>query len=276
MNNVELRALYEQRIARQAPKPISVDIVDEDAEFDRWTVELIHRPGAHLGSHVWESSVVLAAFLRRHVTALAKHIDATTVLELGSGCGLAGIAAAYLLPQCRVVLTDHDKLVPLLQSSIDLQPIANLSAAVRIQSHSSCNLKRMLIYSQIHNYQPFDWNESIELLPSSDIIIAADVIYHPDSVMPLARTVLALASSAAKLFILAYRVRHAATEQPFFDRLFELHSDWMVWCWDPLVRTSTTSCPFGAFSKVTMPIQVSELPIRPLVFLFQWKPCSCK
>ena len=43
----------------------------------------------HHGSHLWPSSVVLAAVLHRTQMAAGKR-----VLELGSGCGLPGMVAA--------------------------------------------------------------------------------------------------------------------------------------------------------------------------------------
>ena len=74
-------------------------------------IRLAEATGASFGARIWPSSKLLVA----HLAALAGGEEAGAVagkrvLELGSGVGLAGIAAAAL--GARVVMTDKDEVSP--------------------------------------------------------------------------------------------------------------------------------------------------------------------
>jgi predicted nicotinamide N-methyase len=58
------------------------------------------------GGSVWESAVVLAHFLASHTCGTPEWWRQKRVLELGAGCGLAGLVAAALGAR-EVVLTDR-------------------------------------------------------------------------------------------------------------------------------------------------------------------------
>mmetsp|Transcript_680 Transcript_680/g.2488 ORF Transcript_680/g.2488 Transcript_680/m.2488 type:complete len:264 (+) Transcript_680:275-1066(+) len=67
-----------------------------------WGVQICEEYGTALGSHVWNGSVVLGAFLLEH----RAFEPSLRVVELGAGCGLAGILAAKM--GARVALTERD------------------------------------------------------------------------------------------------------------------------------------------------------------------------
>ena len=55
------------------------------------------------GKRLWEAGIVLSRFLAENPELL----KGKSVLEVGSGCGVAGISAAKLCKPARVVLTDY-------------------------------------------------------------------------------------------------------------------------------------------------------------------------
>lgn len=124
------------------------------------------------------------------------------VIELGSGCGIAGIALAQLAP-CHVLLTDLPEAMEILSLNISVARLAKGS-----------ELDKM----------PLDWEEAY---PSSlhnmpfDIVLVSDCTYNPDSLPALVRTVSAITSvSPDILVVVAMKVRHAS-ETVFFDLMAE-------------------------------------------------------
>ncbi|CAN0354302.1 unnamed protein product, partial [Hapterophycus canaliculatus] len=57
------------------------------------------------GHYVWPAAPALAAYLVDRKSALPR---GGKCLELGAGCGLAGLVAAQLPSTTAVVFTDHD------------------------------------------------------------------------------------------------------------------------------------------------------------------------
>ncbi|KAJ1463241.1 hypothetical protein M885DRAFT_107554 [Pelagophyceae sp. CCMP2097] len=76
--------------------------VPKSARARRAGVQICEEYGTALGSHVWNGSVVLGAFLLEH----RAFEPSLRVVELGAGCGLAGILAAKM--GARVALTERD------------------------------------------------------------------------------------------------------------------------------------------------------------------------
>jgi predicted nicotinamide N-methyase len=77
------------------------------------------------------------------------------VLELGSGTGLVGIAAALLEPSADVWVTDQEVLLDLMQVNAELNvPGGNLHVA------------------------ELNWGEEISTVPTDvDVVLAADCVY---------------------------------------------------------------------------------------------------
>lgn len=325
--------------------------VDETGDYNAsvdcdWRVELMQRPGAHLGAHVWESAYTLCDFMRAHLVDLVGFLSSTTavaagsaaphpmpsssamstIIELGSGCGLGGVVAARIMDavegSARIVLTDQAPLVPLLRDTVALQP-----------SHS--NRGQPCLQSSCMRVIDFDWGEDAHALlrrvpalysaTSSQaaeeqcsaplLVIAADIVYHPASVPLLIRTVRRLGGASSSFasspdshaaepvmqcLCLAYRRRHAPTEQPFFDAL---PAEWRIWTWTgdsgnappkeethasarsafldscavhepPSLNAESASCrvcrllsPHRGFRRVRGSVNVESLPLRPVLFL---------
>lgn len=120
-------------------------------------------------------------------------------LELGSGCGIVGIALAELLPQCSVLLTDLPEVEDIVMQ--------NIAAAKPAQS------------SKIE-YQNLDWDEP---LPENlwhepiDLILVSDCTYNADSLPALVSVLDRLVQSSPNVLILVALKRRHESEAIFFD-----------------------------------------------------------
>lgn len=114
------------------------------------------------------------------------------ILELGAGIGLTGLQLATVLPNTRVLLTDLDTALPLLQRNADLnQGSLAPNTTVQIQR---------LAWADSHDIaMALEWyhqcNAGDESSPVPLLILAADCVYWEELHMPLEKTLWALLSS---------------------------------------------------------------------------------
>ena len=121
------------------------------------------------------------------------------VLELGSGCGIAGLTLASLQPNCHMWLTDLPESMDLLQLNIQES----------IPAAGSQLLGQVLVWGQ-----DFSLDTGEEQL---DLILVSDCTYNTDSIPALVKTFATLlAQSPAALIVVATKVRHVS-ELIFFD-----------------------------------------------------------
>jgi len=118
-----------------------------------------------VGLQSWASSIVLAERLCGDLTTFFGH-DAyrpgLRILELGAGTGMLTIVASKLLPAATIVATDYHPDV-----------LANLCSNIATNAPSG---------SSLISLHTLDWSQPPVSPPfndSFDIILAADVIYHP-------------------------------------------------------------------------------------------------
>lgn len=142
------------------------------------------------GGSVWPPAHALVQLLdaaedgvtSKHPGALSRPtLASASVLELGAGCGLSGIAAAHLGAR-RVVLSDLPVALPTLRANVlanGFQPQAALGSE---PGHSSPTIEVTAL----------DWTAASQPLLSNgktfDLILAAECLYHEDMVLPLLRT----------------------------------------------------------------------------------------
>ncbi|KAJ2310770.1 hypothetical protein IWW54_003011, partial [Coemansia sp. RSA 2705] len=143
-----------------------------------------------VGATVWDAGLVLAKYLDRQTAEGRLDLAGKTVLELGAGTGIVGIALARLQPQSTVVLTDKQELVPLLERNIALNGAQNASA------------------------QRLDWTEADGIGCTPDVILVSDGIWARDLHQPLA-DVLQHTAGADTRVLLAYETRAFADEAEF-------------------------------------------------------------
>uniref|UniRef100_A0A0E0DJ43 Methyltransferase small domain-containing protein n=1 Tax=Oryza meridionalis TaxID=40149 RepID=A0A0E0DJ43_9ORYZ len=135
------------------------------------TLAVAERDGTHdpatgralTGSWLWDSSLVLASHLASCVHH--HHLRGATVLELGAGTGLPGIAAVACLGAARCVLTDVRPLLPGLRTNADANGLTAEQADVR-------ELR----------------GEQLEPGVQVDVVLMSDVFYDPEDMPAMAAT----------------------------------------------------------------------------------------
>lgn len=136
---------------------------------------------------------------------LAKLLQRSTphgpsILELGSGCGIAGLQLADLCPTSDVLLTD-------------------LPDAMDIMNH---NVERAKFVSNRGKIATaiLDWDESLPERVAKrrfDLVIVSDCTYNPDSIPKLVKTLNSVADDSPNaLIVVSLKVRHDS-EAIFFD-----------------------------------------------------------
>ncbi|KAG0638483.1 putative methyltransferase-domain-containing protein [Tuber brumale] len=168
--------------------------------------------GESIARHIWDGGLALTVYLAQNILTSevnngGKRLDAIDkilglpedleVLELGSGCGIVGLALASLYKNCRVTLTD----LPLAEEII-----------VR-------NLRCSGLQGNV-NFKPLDWDQNIpENFTAKPIrlIVVADCTYNASSAPSLVRVLAELSRrSPGAVTLLAHKRRHDS-EDVFFQ-----------------------------------------------------------
>lgn len=120
------------------------------------------------------------------------------VVELGAGCGIAGIALASMLPNCSVLLTDLPEVEDIITRNINAAQLATMSSL---------------------HYQNLDWDDPPnELCPQSiELILVSDCTYNADSLPALVSTLDRLVRTSPEAIILVALKRRHDSETAFFD-----------------------------------------------------------
>ncbi|CAD6191755.1 unnamed protein product [Caenorhabditis auriculariae] len=156
------------------------------------------------GLSVWQASCDLANLMR------TMYLENKTVVELGAGCGLAGIATAAFFPTSTVYLTDFDEnVIDRISSNIEINRSQN----------STCHNAHV---------KKLDWKEGYDLDESTfgnvDVVIAADVVYDRELLRSLCVTVRRiLETSRCSYAIFASTLRDSATLDSFLETLGKTH-----------------------------------------------------
>lgn len=116
------------------------------------------------GSWIWDSSLVLASHLAS--AHLQLQLRGSTVLELGAGTGLPGIAAVACLGAARCVLTDVKPLLPGLSANAEVNGLTAAQADVR----------------------ELRWGDQLESELQVDVVLMSDVFYDPEDMPAMAAT----------------------------------------------------------------------------------------
>lgn len=123
----------------------------------------------------------------------------SSIIELGSGCGIVGLEAARLCPRSNVFLTDLPDAMNILEQNVNKTDAATrgrVSAVV-------LDWDNPLPYEIARNHY--------------NLVIVSDCTYNPDSGPALVNTLAAiLTKSPAALIIVSMKIRHES-EAIFFD-----------------------------------------------------------
>ncbi|KAH7691976.1 Lysine methyltransferase protein [Dioscorea alata] len=151
----------------------------------------------HLGTTVWDASMVFVKFLEKNSRKgrfCPSKLKGKRAIELGAGCGLAGLGMALL--GCDVVSTDQVEVLPLLMRNVQ----RNMSWIMQANPSESVGAVEVV---------ELDWGNKDHIrsvCPPFDYIIATDVVYAEHLLDPLVETILALAGPRTTILI-GYEIR---------------------------------------------------------------------
>ncbi|GMI74841.1 hypothetical protein like AT5G44170 [Hibiscus trionum] len=165
----------------------------------------------HVGTSVWNGSLVLAKFVERwappsptttgtnnpYSELLDFHSRRRRAIELGTGCGAAGMAF-HLLGLQDIILTDISPVMPALKHNLK-----------RNKPVLGKNMKTSVLY----------WNNKDQIRavnPPFDVVIAADVVYIEESVGHLVGAMEALVADDG-VVLLGYQVRSPEADKLFWE-----------------------------------------------------------
>mmetsp|Transcript_32158 Transcript_32158/g.76454 ORF Transcript_32158/g.76454 Transcript_32158/m.76454 type:complete len:401 (+) Transcript_32158:54-1256(+) len=149
-------------------------------------LKLEQSPGSdHLGTTVWDASIVLAKYLEKNAARgplSRRAVKGKTVIELGAGVGLAGLSAALLQPKS-VSMTDTAEMLPLMRRNVE----KNLG---REAPAGTAGVPRVGADVPVPECVELDWRDAGARgrLGTFDFVIAADCVYHPGLAESFLRT----------------------------------------------------------------------------------------
>ncbi|KAF8422895.1 putative methyltransferase-domain-containing protein [Tirmania nivea] len=170
------------------------------------TLRVWEETGESIARHIWDGGIALAAYLAQYhqsnegslalLQEKLREAKQLKVLELGSGCGIVGLALAALRGSCHVLLTDLPSAEEISQRNLQ---------------HSQKQLQGDV------SFQILDWDDPVPPSTSPDIILIADCTYNPDSAASLVRAIEKCVNGSRETIIaLAHKKRHDS-ETLFFD-----------------------------------------------------------
>ncbi|KAG6380795.1 putative methyltransferase-domain-containing protein [Boletus reticuloceps] len=169
------------------------------------------------GLRTWRASLVLAQYLVQHPYL----VNASNVLELGSGTGFIGILVASLQLQTATPTVDR-KMPSVYLTDVNSTVLVRCRNNVRLPCNKSSPHPNM-------QYKSLDWLDSLsgqENLESFfseakvDIVLGADIVFDPALVPPLVKTIfLALLPEPTQVAFIALTVRNEETLRYFLDEI---------------------------------------------------------
>ena len=164
--------------------------------------------GSCTASTVWDAGIVLAAHVfaecrKAASKSTAPEEEAQRLLDLGSGTGIVGLAAAASGSFSSVVLTDLPSVVPLLERNAAANA-AEIGLATSVEA------------------LPLSWDDDGMLQSAAargpfTMIVGGDLLYRPQVVPPLLHAIQALAVPATTV-LLAASLQHSPETIRLFAR----------------------------------------------------------
>ncbi|KAJ5412158.1 uncharacterized protein N7487_006517 [Penicillium crustosum] len=180
-------------------------------------VKIWEETGNSIARHIWDAGLATVTYLHMICENIKKKNKGTEpkipalkrvlsnarntplqVVELGAGCGIAGIALASMLSNCSVLLTDLPEVEDIITRNINAAQLAPMSSL---------------------QYQNLDWDDPPdELCPQPiELILVSDCTYNADSLPALVSTLDRLVRTSPEAIILVALKRRHDSETAFFD-----------------------------------------------------------
>lgn len=171
-------------------------------------------------SVVWDSAFVAISFLEKYV-ARCIPAQVQSIVELGSGTGIVGMAASLLFPDAKVVLSDLPNTVDFLRKNVELNRKFNQRSDSVSQKPSQL-MKNAQVEVIVWGQQNLPVDDA-----KVDLLILCDCVYQlPNSVdihQSLVKTMDDL-SDANTLILMFYEPRSNRDEATFWNHARKLFS----------------------------------------------------
>ncbi|EER28447.1 hypothetical protein D8B26_004795 [Coccidioides posadasii str. Silveira] len=161
--------------------------------------------GNSIARHIWDAALAAIVefhdnFSHRGGKPLRQNDNhAFNVLELGSGCGIVGIALAQMMSNCSVMLTDLEEVREIIHRNISTAQLAQ---------------------SSLIEFQTLDWDEELPQAVKDrrhDLILLSDCTYNSDALPALVRTIKSLLEISPGASVLVAWKKRCESELVFFD-----------------------------------------------------------
>ena len=168
-------------------------------------IKILEEYGSTIGSHIWDSSIVLFEYFKEVHSFTSSH---SLAIELGSGCALNGIQLALCKYFTNVFLTDKNYQLPLIQKNIELNWLQQYSSTTRMTSSTQVEVMELDWSSEHHSNRIYD--RLLSLFPVH-IIIAADVLYDVEAAIHLMNVIKRLSTPNVTKTFIAQKKRNVNT-----------------------------------------------------------------
>lgn len=167
-----------------------------------------NRPEIETAGNVWDGSILLARYMSGSTTLAPRQ---GVILELGAGCGLAGLAAAAVTEARSLILTD-----------VHLDQ-AERNMAINCSALYNTNV-------QCCTCDWFNPPELTSLLKGTgstclDLIIVADCVWTDELVQPLFNTLSQYVKAGTTQVIICYQQRGKRTDDAFWASVKEMFGE---------------------------------------------------
>ncbi|KAG0177105.1 hypothetical protein DFQ29_005241 [Apophysomyces sp. BC1021] len=181
-----------------------------------------------IARHIWDCGLGVCHYL----SIASKDFRHDTVVELGSGTGLAGIYCAHLLKPKELYLTDLPDAMEIMEQNAQLQNLP----CIKVKA--------------------LEWGPGTPWLPSVDLVLLTDVLYNQASHDELLTTLDWLMGKETKV-LLAYKERHP-DEREFFKKIEERQ-----WSCVQAIEDTPLICEIYWIQKVLLPLRQYSATTRP-------------
>ncbi|KAI7871981.1 putative methyltransferase-domain-containing protein [Mucor mucedo] len=147
------------------------------------------------GGKIWEcAEIIVNYFVWKNGQGEGSLFKDKTIIEIGAGTGLVGLAVAKICPDLKqLIITDQIAMMNLMQENTKLNNLGHL------------------VKPKILN-----WGEEIDQeFLEADVILASDCIYMEEAFIPLIETFFALTTNKNAIIYLMYRKRRNADKRFF-------------------------------------------------------------
>eukprot|EP00192_Tetraselmis_astigmatica_P011669 CAMPEP_0117650282 /NCGR_PEP_ID=MMETSP0804-20121206/1457_1 /TAXON_ID=1074897 /ORGANISM="Tetraselmis astigmatica, Strain CCMP880" /LENGTH=363 /DNA_ID=CAMNT_0005456145 /DNA_START=221 /DNA_END=1312 /DNA_ORIENTATION=+ len=166
------------------------------------------------GGVVWDCGIAMAQSLR---AGWPVNLAGTRVLEIGSGTGIVGIAAAA--SGAAVTLTDVEGRVPILQANMDCnqQVVSAAGGSMLVAALDWGDPGTAATLLQLQTAAP----KAAELpkAPGWDVIIGADLVYSSNVLLPLTTVLKRILSISPAQFFMAHKSRSEALDSEMISAM---------------------------------------------------------